>query len=98
MSVSFLYVFSSLGVFTSIVTLCFQYKHLLNALLSLEAMMLNLFVLLFCVSSGFSFEGHMCLVLITIGACEASLGLAVLVSLIRTHGNDYVNSFSTHKC
>nr|YP_009318317.1 NADH dehydrogenase subunit 4L [Astralium haematragum]AOZ71798.1 NADH dehydrogenase subunit 4L [Astralium haematragum] len=96
--VSYLYVVGTIGVLFSVLTLSLQYKHLLSALLSLEAMTLSLFVLLVCISSGFNFEGPMCLILITMGACEASLGLAILVSLIRTHGNDYVYSFNAQKC
>nr|AUI11295.1 NADH dehydrogenase subunit 4L [Clanculus margaritarius] len=98
MKVSSLFLVSSIGVILSVLTLCLQYKHLLSALLSLEAMTLSLFVLLVSVSCGHSFEGEMCLILITMGACEASLGLAILVSLIRTHGNDYVSSFCLQKC
>nr|QIQ23133.1 NADH dehydrogenase subunit 4l [Rochia nilotica] len=94
----YLYFISVTGVIMSITTLCLQYKHLLNCLLSLEVMTLNLFILLLSVTSSFNFEGQMCLVLITMGACEASLGLAILVSLIRTHGNDYVNNFNSQKC
>nr|YP_009434648.1 NADH dehydrogenase subunit 4L [Tectus pyramis]ATF29380.1 NADH dehydrogenase subunit 4L [Tectus pyramis] len=86
------------GFVMSITALSVQRKHLLSALLSLEAMTLSLFIMLIAVSSNFNFEGHMCLILITFGACEASLGLAILVSLIRTHGNDYVSSFSSQKC
>nr|YP_009572105.1 NADH dehydrogenase subunit 4L [Umbonium thomasi]QBI37700.1 NADH dehydrogenase subunit 4L [Umbonium thomasi] len=98
MKVSGLILASGMGVILSVLTLCLQYKHLLSVLLSLEAMTLSLFVMLAGVSSGFSLEGEMCLILITMGACEASLGLAILVSLIRTHGNDYVSSFSAQKC
>nr|YP_009231976.1 NADH dehydrogenase subunit 4L [Bolma rugosa]AMA07324.1 NADH dehydrogenase subunit 4L [Bolma rugosa] len=98
MKVSYLHLIAITGVLLSVLTLCLQYKHLLSALLSLEAMTLNLFILLTSISANFNFEGSMCLVLITMGACEASLGLAVLVSLIRTHGNDYVSSFSSQKC
>nr|ARI50052.1 NADH dehydrogenase subunit 4L [Steromphala umbilicaris] len=98
MKVSVLFLVSGVGVGFSVLTLCLQYKHLLSSLLSLEAMTLSLFVLLVSCCSGVSMEGEMCLILITMGACEASLGLAILVSLIRTHGNDYVSSFSAHKC
>nr|YP_010381770.1 NADH dehydrogenase subunit 4L [Perotrochus quoyanus]YP_010381783.1 NADH dehydrogenase subunit 4L [Perotrochus charlestonensis]UDL72158.1 NADH dehydrogenase subunit 4L [Perotrochus quoyanus]UDL72171.1 NADH dehydrogenase subunit 4L [Perotrochus charlestonensis] len=94
----YLLMFSLVGFSFSIFTLCLQYKHLLGALLSLEAMTLGLFVGVFSISSMFNVEGYMCLILITLGACEASLGLAVLVSLIRTHGNDYVFNYSLHKC
>lgn len=61
-------------------------------------MTLSLFILLIRSSMGIRMEGEMCLILITMGACEASLGLAILVSLIRTHGNDYVSRFRAHKC
>nr|YP_010281936.1 NADH dehydrogenase subunit 4L [Turbo cornutus]UKH51315.1 NADH dehydrogenase subunit 4L [Turbo cornutus] len=98
MKVSYLYMVATTGVLFSLVTLSFQYKHLLSALLSLEVMTLSLFILLISISANFNFEGPMCLILITMGACEASLGLAILVSLIRTHGNDYVSSFSSQKC
>nr|YP_010408164.1 NADH dehydrogenase subunit 4L [Septaria lineata]URF21537.1 NADH dehydrogenase subunit 4L [Septaria lineata]USS60663.1 NADH dehydrogenase subunit 4L [Septaria lineata] len=87
-----------LGVLMSILTVCFQYKHLLSLLLALEAITLSLFILLLAKLSVTSGEGYISLGLITLGACEASLSLAVLVSLIRTHGNDYVSSFNTYKC
>nr|ANZ03424.1 NADH dehydrogenase subunit 4L [Theodoxus fluviatilis] len=87
-----------LGVMMAILTLCFQHKHLLSLLLALEAITLSLFILLLAKLGMASSEGYISLGLITLGACEASLSLAVLVSLIRTHGNDYVSSFNTYKC
>nr|ART64874.1 NADH dehydrogenase subunit 4L [Neritina violacea] len=87
-----------LGVLMSILTVCFQYKHLLSLLLALETITLSLFILLLAKLSMASGEAYISLGLITLGACEASLSLAVLVSLIRTHGNDYVSSFNTYKC
>nr|AOV83580.1 NADH dehydrogenase subunit 4L [Phasianella australis] len=87
-----------LGVFMSILALVTQYNHLLNVLLSLEAMVLNLFgLILFQTTTTVALEEYMCLIMITLGACEASMGLAMLVTLIRSHGNDYVSSFSAHK-
>lgn len=96
--VSYLSILSITGVVLAVLTLCLQYKHLLRILLRLEAMTLNLFILMISVSANFNFEGQICLILITLGACEARLGLAVLVSLIRTHGNDYVSRFNSQKC
>lgn len=96
--VSSLFLISGVGVALAVLTLSLQHKHLLRALLRLEAMTLRLFVMLVAASSGVNFEGVICLILITIGACEASLGLAILVSLIRTHGNDYVRRFGSQKC
>nr|ANZ03444.1 NADH dehydrogenase subunit 4L [Titiscania limacina] len=93
-----LFVSSSFLGMVSLLILGLQHKHLLNILLSLEALTLSMFLLLFSNSNLLNMEGYSCLVLISLGACEASLGLAVLVSLIRTHGNDYVKSFTLHKC
>lgn len=86
------------GVFIGLVTLSLQYKHLLRILLRLEAITMNLFILMFCISNNISIRGQTSLILIALGACEARLGLAILVALIRREGNDYVSRFSTHKC
>nr|YP_009741229.1 NADH dehydrogenase subunit 4L [Ceratostoma burnetti]QID48443.1 NADH dehydrogenase subunit 4L [Ceratostoma burnetti] len=98
MSTFYLNLLSTLGVFMGLLTLSLQYKHLLSILLSLEAITMNLFILMFCVSNNITLSGQTSLILITLGACEASLGLAILVAIIRSEGNDYVSSFSTHKC
>nr|YP_009740505.1 NADH dehydrogenase subunit 4L [Ceratostoma rorifluum]YP_009741691.1 NADH dehydrogenase subunit 4L [Ocinebrellus inornatus]YP_010399732.1 NADH dehydrogenase subunit 4L [Ceratostoma fournieri]QID03445.1 NADH dehydrogenase subunit 4L [Ceratostoma rorifluum]QID76374.1 NADH dehydrogenase subunit 4L [Ocinebrellus inornatus]UQM88336.1 NADH dehydrogenase subunit 4L [Ceratostoma fournieri]UUL98746.1 NADH dehydrogenase subunit 4L [Ocinebrellus inornatus] len=98
MSTFYLSLLSTLGVFMGLLTLSLQYKHLLSILLSLEAITMNLFILMFCVSNNITLSGQTSLILITLGACEASLGLAILVAIIRSEGNDYVSSFSTHKC
>ncbi|YP_009266395.1 NADH dehydrogenase subunit 4L (mitochondrion) [Littorina saxatilis] len=89
---------STLGFVMALVALSLQYKHLLSVLLSLEAATMNIFIMLFTFSNNISFNGEMSLILITLGACEASLGLSILVSMIRAQGNDYVSSFSCQKC
>nr|YP_010272280.1 NADH dehydrogenase subunit 4L [Gigantopelta aegis]UFK31939.1 NADH dehydrogenase subunit 4L [Gigantopelta aegis]UKE79907.1 NADH dehydrogenase subunit 4L [Gigantopelta aegis] len=96
--ISFFFIFSMVGGLFSMVTLSLQRKHLLSCLLSLEAMTLTLFIFLLSESSSQSFESFTALILITLAACEASLGLAILVSLIRTHGNDYVYNYNLQKC
>nr|WMX20462.1 NADH dehydrogenase subunit 4L [Potamopyrgus estuarinus] len=98
MSVFYLTMLSSLGFFMALVALSFQHKHLLSVLLSLEAATMNLFIMLFSTSNNILFSGETALILITLGACEASLGLSILVSMIRARGNDYVSSFSSQKC
>nr|YP_009538436.1 NADH dehydrogenase subunit 4L [Conus betulinus]AYU74161.1 NADH dehydrogenase subunit 4L [Conus betulinus] len=98
MSTFHLTMLSTFGVLVSLLTLSLQYKHLLSILLSLEAVTMSLFVLMFSVSSNITLSGETSLILITLGACEASLGLAILVAIIRAEGNDYVSSFSMHKC
>nr|YP_003848783.1 NADH dehydrogenase subunit 4L [Amalda northlandica]ACZ83060.1 NADH dehydrogenase subunit 4L [Amalda northlandica]UFI48537.1 NADH dehydrogenase subunit 4L [Amalda depressa]UFI48550.1 NADH dehydrogenase subunit 4L [Amalda australis]UFI48602.1 NADH dehydrogenase subunit 4L [Amalda sp. M325913] len=98
MSMFYLSMLSTLGVLMALLALSMQYKHLLSILLSLEAITMNLFIMMFCMSSNVTFSGQTSLILITLGACEASLGLAILVAIIRAEGNDYVSSFSLHKC
>nr|UFI48576.1 NADH dehydrogenase subunit 4L [Amalda fuscolingua] len=98
MSMSYLSMLGTFGMFMALLTLSMQYKHLLSILLSLEAITMNLFIMVFCMSSNVTFSGQTSLILITLGACEASLGLAILVAIIRAEGNDYVSSFSLHKC
>lgn len=87
-----------LGFTIALLALSLQYKHLLRVLLRLEAGTMNLFIIIFALSNNISFSGQRSLILITLGACEASLGLAILVSMIRVQGNDYVYSFSSQKC
>lgn len=86
------------GFFIALAALSLQYKHLLRILLSLEAATINLFIILFTLANNISLIGEISLILITLGACEARLGLSILVSIIRKQGNDYVTRFSSQKC
>uniref|UniRef100_UPI00315CB5EF NADH dehydrogenase subunit 4L n=1 Tax=Jasus edwardsii TaxID=95461 RepID=UPI00315CB5EF len=73
-------------------------KHLLNTLLSLEFIMLGIF---FCLSVFLPVCGkemYFVLFFLTMVACEGALGLSLLVAIVRTHGNDYYNSFSVLQC
>nr|YP_009255708.1 NADH dehydrogenase subunit 4L [Tylomelania sarasinorum]AND97142.1 NADH dehydrogenase subunit 4L [Tylomelania sarasinorum] len=94
---SFLVLTSLISFMMALLSLSFRYKHLLTVLLSLEAMTMSLFITVFSMHST-SITGEASLIFITMGACEASLGLSILVSMIRAQGNDYVSSFSTQKC
>nr|QIZ12671.1 NADH dehydrogenase subunit 4L [Acanthopleura echinata] len=91
----------NVGVLSSMISVlvfCLQRKHLLNSLLSLEMMMLSIFLVIFSCSVNISSEGLVVFILLALAACEAALGLSLLVILIRSHGNDYVSSLSIHKC
>nr|UEP17944.1 NADH dehydrogenase subunit 4L [Sydaphera spengleriana] len=98
MSTFYLSMISLLSFFMAILALSMQYKHLLSVLLSLEAAAMSLFMMLFSFSNNICYSGQSSLIFITLGACEASLGLAILVTIIRAQGNDYVSSFSMQKC
>lgn len=72
--------------------------HLLMVLLLLEGVILGFFsFLLFRLGYRMS-NFYLCLVLISFGACEASVGLSLLVSLIRSHGNDFVSTLTIYEC
>nr|YP_010287412.1 NADH dehydrogenase subunit 4L [Pingasa rufofasciata]UKT61743.1 NADH dehydrogenase subunit 4L [Pingasa rufofasciata] len=71
-----------------------SYKHLLIVLLSLEFMVLSVFFLMLLYLLMLSYEFYMLMVFLVFSVCEGALGLSILVSLIRTHGNDYFKSFN----
>nr|UFZ13813.1 NADH dehydrogenase subunit 4L [Neochauliodes bachmanus] len=73
-------------------------KHLLLMLLSLEFIVVCLFFWLMWFLLIFNYEFYFSMVFLTFTVCEGALGLSILVSMIRTHGNDYFNSFSILKC
>jgi len=68
-------------------------KHLLSILLSLEFIVLILFLLLFIYLHIINYEIYFRIIFLTFSVCEGALGLSILVSLIRTHGNDNFQSF-----
>lgn len=66
-------------------------KHMLRYLLLLETAGIGLFVGAF-VGFYVSDNCEMVLLVMGIGACEAAVGLGVLISLARVKGNDFVES------
>nr|ALF63195.1 NADH dehydrogenase subunit 4L [Dicrossus filamentosus] len=80
--------------------LTFHRSHLLSALLCLEGMMLSLFMALSfwtlqLSSTNFSTAP---LLLLTLSACEAGTGLALLVASSRTHGSDHLQNLNLLQC
>nr|ASY98426.1 NADH dehydrogenase subunit 4L [Neodanuria bolauana] len=84
--------FCGLWVFSS------KRKHLLMTLLSLEFIVLILFIILYNYVLVMSGELYMTMFFLSFAVCEGVLGLSILVSMIRTHGNDYFNSFGLLQC
>nr|YP_010362080.1 NADH dehydrogenase subunit 4L [Agriotes fuscicollis]UNQ87640.1 NADH dehydrogenase subunit 4L [Agriotes fuscicollis] len=80
--------------FLGVIVFCFKCKHLLLMLLSLEFMVLSLYLGLFFVMVMYSYEYYFGMVFLTMSVCEGALGLSILVSMIRSYGNDYFQSFS----
>lgn len=73
-------------------------KHLLSMLLCLEYIVLRLFLLLFIYLNILNYEFFFRIIFLTFRVCEGALGLSILVRMIRTHGNDYFQSFNILQC
>uniref|UniRef100_A0AAU7YPH4 NADH-ubiquinone oxidoreductase chain 4L n=1 Tax=Amynthas bubonis TaxID=3229772 RepID=A0AAU7YPH4_9ANNE len=77
----------------------FNQSHFLMTLLSLEGITLSLvlFVPLMLMNCGAP-NTAMTVTLLTFGACEASIGLGLMVSMSRSYGNDMLKSLTSTKC
>nr|UDD74611.1 NADH dehydrogenase subunit 4L [Monodiamesa sp. 1 CZ-2021a]UDD74624.1 NADH dehydrogenase subunit 4L [Monodiamesa sp. 2 CZ-2021a] len=84
--------------FSGVIVFVSNRKHLLATLLSLEFIVLSLFLFLFIFLNMFNCEVYFSMMFLTFSVCEGALGLSILVSMIRTHGNDYFNTFSILQC
>nr|YP_009141825.1 NADH dehydrogenase subunit 4L [Dendrolimus punctatus]YP_009141838.1 NADH dehydrogenase subunit 4L [Dendrolimus tabulaeformis]AIQ80170.1 NADH dehydrogenase subunit 4L [Dendrolimus punctatus wenshanensis]AIQ80183.1 NADH dehydrogenase subunit 4L [Dendrolimus punctatus wenshanensis]AIQ80196.1 NADH dehydrogenase subunit 4L [Dendrolimus punctatus]AIQ80209.1 NADH dehydrogenase subunit 4L [Dendrolimus punctatus]AIQ80248.1 NADH dehydrogenase subunit 4L [Dendrolimus tabulaeformis] len=71
-----------------------KHKHLLIVLLSLEFIVLSIFFFMLVMLNFIENDMYLLMVFLVFSVCEGSLGLSILVSMIRTHGNDYFQSFS----
>nr|AJW75190.1 NADH dehydrogenase subunit 4L [Oostethus brachyurus] len=80
--------------------LSFHRTHLLSALLCLEGMMLSLYLSLSLwtlqLDSPSLSSGPM--LLLAFSACEAAIGLALLVATSRTHGTDRMSALNILQC
>nr|ARH53749.1 NADH dehydrogenase subunit 4L [Calomicrus pinicola] len=72
----------------------FNRKHLLLMLLSLEFIVIVLYLNIFLYLSNMSYEYFFSMIYLTISVCEGALGLSILILMVRVHGNDYISSFS----
>nr|AXS65276.1 NADH dehydrogenase subunit 4L [Cerambycidae sp. 6 KM-2017] len=70
-------------------------KHLLIMLLSVEFVVISIYLNMFIYFSYLNYEYFFTMIFLTMSVCEGALGLSVLVSMIRSHGNDYILSFSS---
>nr|QOJ44870.1 NADH dehydrogenase subunit 4L [Allobates carajas] len=86
--------------FLGLLGLSFHRKHLLSALLCLEGMMLSLFIALSLWTLKFSMtpSGMFPVIILTMSACEAGLGLSLMIATARSHGSDNLNLFNLLQC
>nr|YP_009045204.1 NADH dehydrogenase subunit 4L [Athyma kasa]AHA03529.1 NADH dehydrogenase subunit 4L [Athyma kasa] len=71
-----------------------KHKHLLIVLMSLEFMVLSIYFLMLLYLMMINYNLYMLMVFLVFSVCEGALGLSILVSMIRTYGNDYFQSFN----
>nr|YP_010592941.1 NADH dehydrogenase subunit 4L [Anomala corpulenta]QWQ49945.1 NADH dehydrogenase subunit 4L [Mimela splendens]WAB65624.1 NADH dehydrogenase subunit 4L [Anomala corpulenta] len=90
----FCMLFSIIMYFSGLVSFCIKRKHLLLMLLSLEYVILGLYFNLYLFLMYFNYEFYFGMVFLTMSVCEGALGLSLLVSMMRTHGNDYFQTFN----
>nr|AVP25655.1 NADH dehydrogenase subunit 4L [Elachistocleis ovalis] len=85
--------------FTTMTGLAFHRAHLLSALLCLEAMMLTIFIGLTIWPNTLSLTTFMTpLIMLTLSACEAALGLSLMIATARSHGSDKLKTLNLLQC
>nr|YP_006883026.1 NADH dehydrogenase subunit 4L [Nomascus gabriellae]ADT82615.1 NADH dehydrogenase subunit 4L [Nomascus gabriellae] len=75
-------------------------SHLMSSLLCLEGMMLSLFIMstLMALNTHSLLINIMPIVLLVFAACEAAVGLALLVSISNTYGLDHIHNLNLLQC
>nr|YP_009348130.1 NADH dehydrogenase subunit 4L [Petaurista yunanensis]APW83548.1 NADH dehydrogenase subunit 4L [Petaurista yunanensis] len=89
-----------LAYLTSLLGMFIYRSHLMSSLLCLEGMMLSMFILstLMILNSHFTLSFMLPVILLVFAACEAAVGLALLVMVSNTYGLDYVQNLNILQC
>nr|YP_009946498.1 NADH dehydrogenase subunit 4L [Stenocephalemys sokolovi]QOE76229.1 NADH dehydrogenase subunit 4L [Stenocephalemys albipes]QOE76242.1 NADH dehydrogenase subunit 4L [Stenocephalemys albipes]QOE76255.1 NADH dehydrogenase subunit 4L [Stenocephalemys albipes]QOE76268.1 NADH dehydrogenase subunit 4L [Stenocephalemys sokolovi]QOE76281.1 NADH dehydrogenase subunit 4L [Stenocephalemys albipes] len=80
-------------------TLMFR-SHLMSTLLCLEGMMLSLFIMISTttLNSNSMISMPIPITIMVFAACEAAVGLALLVKVSNTYGTDFVQNLNLLQC
>nr|QOL00578.1 NADH dehydrogenase subunit 4L [Filchnerella yongdengensis] len=89
---------SLLFYFAGVYVFSLKCKHLLMVLSSLGCIVLSLFMLIVVFLIEFDYDYFFPIIFLIFFVCEGALGLSILVSMIRSHGNDFFNSFGLSLC
>nr|YP_010587542.1 NADH dehydrogenase subunit 4L [Mordacia mordax]YP_010587555.1 NADH dehydrogenase subunit 4L [Mordacia praecox]WAB46099.1 NADH dehydrogenase subunit 4L [Mordacia mordax]WAB46112.1 NADH dehydrogenase subunit 4L [Mordacia praecox]BAK78986.1 NADH dehydrogenase subunit 4L [Mordacia mordax] len=86
--------------FMALMGLSLQRKHLLSALLTIESMALALYVstALWALNNTSLSIMAAPLIVLTFSACEAGVGLSLMIATARTHGTDQLKTLNLLKC
>nr|YP_001742113.1 NADH dehydrogenase subunit 4L [Spilogale putorius]UEK24941.1 NADH dehydrogenase subunit 4L [Spilogale gracilis gracilis]UEK25578.1 NADH dehydrogenase subunit 4L [Spilogale gracilis martirensis]CAM98593.1 NADH dehydrogenase subunit 4L [Spilogale putorius] len=89
-----------LAFIMSLLGLLVYRSHLMSSLLCLEGMMLSLFIMITItiLSNHFTLASMTPIILLVFAACEAALGLSLLVMVSNTYGTDYVQNLNLLQC
>nr|YP_003331298.1 NADH dehydrogenase subunit 4L [Chauliognathus opacus]ACM45020.1 NADH dehydrogenase subunit 4L [Chauliognathus opacus] len=80
--------------FVGLYMFCLKCVHLLLMLMSLELIVVSLYLGLLNFLVFNMNEYYFLLVFLTMSVCESTLGLSILVSLIRSYGSDFFQIFN----
>nr|Q94XZ5.1 RecName: Full=NADH-ubiquinone oxidoreductase chain 4L; AltName: Full=NADH dehydrogenase subunit 4L [Eulemur coronatus]AAL25158.1 NADH dehydrogenase subunit 4L [Eulemur coronatus]AAN64707.1 NADH dehydrogenase subunit 4L [Eulemur coronatus]AAN64711.1 NADH dehydrogenase subunit 4L [Eulemur coronatus]ABU45860.1 NADH dehydrogenase subunit 4L [Eulemur coronatus]ABU45864.1 NADH dehydrogenase subunit 4L [Eulemur coronatus] len=89
-----------LAFITALLGMLIFRSHLMSSLLCLEGMMLSMFILstLTILNLYFTTSFMMPILLLVFAACEAAVGLALLVTVSNTYGLDYIQNLNLLQC
>nr|DBA36362.1 TPA_asm: NADH dehydrogenase subunit 4L [Eptesicus fuscus] len=89
-----------LAFIISLLGLLMYRSHLMSSLLCLEGLMLSLFVLItmMILTAHTTLISMIPIILLVFAACEAALGLSLLVAVSNSYGTDYVQNLNLLKC
>nr|YP_010758196.1 NADH dehydrogenase subunit 4L [Elephantulus intufi]WEW63558.1 NADH dehydrogenase subunit 4L [Elephantulus intufi]WGO62181.1 NADH dehydrogenase subunit 4L [Elephantulus intufi] len=89
-----------LAFFISLIGLLLYRSHMMSSLLCLEGMMLSLFILATTLSLNMNFAllTIVPITLLVFAACEAAIGLSLLVMVSNIYGMDYVHNLNLLQC
>nr|YP_010455642.1 NADH dehydrogenase subunit 4L [Sturnira ludovici]UUA63403.1 NADH dehydrogenase subunit 4L [Sturnira ludovici] len=84
----------------SLMGLLMYRSHMMSSLLCLEGMMLSLFVMMTVtiLNTHMTLASMLPIILLVFAACEAALGLSLLVMVSTTYGMDYVQNLNLLQC
>ena len=71
---------------------------MINILIRLEYIVLSTFLLLILITFSIGLETYISLIFLVASVCEGSLGVGIIVGIVRSHGSDYIRRFRTLKC
>uniref|UniRef100_A0A8C9GUT8 NADH-ubiquinone oxidoreductase chain 4L n=1 Tax=Piliocolobus tephrosceles TaxID=591936 RepID=A0A8C9GUT8_9PRIM len=95
-----IYINITLAFIISLLGILIYCSHLISSLLCLEGIILSLFIIstLIALNIHSPLANIVPIALLVFAACEAAVGLALLISISNTYGLDHVHNLSLLQC